>query len=374
MLTHAEDATAMAYNPANLVLVEDPSLVVAATFARMRTKYTSLYGGTTERSSSDIQVLPNLFFAHRMDDRSVLGLALTTPHGQSMEWPRQGAFRYTAPYYAEMRLVNINPTVAYALTDTLSLGIGADFFVSDLDLRQVYPWNPAMPGTADGRARLEGDGTGFGGNIGLGWDVTAQQRVALTYRTSVSVDYEGSARISGMPPPVAAALGRSSDFSTEIPFPETFAAGYGVQLSGPVRLEVYLERLHWSSHDRQTLDLGRYAPLLGDAATIRHDWRDTWTAGMGADWAISEAQILRAGYTFIESPVRERTFSPVLPDGDRHVLSLGWGIALGRHTLDVACAYSYIKDQEIRGNQMPAYDGDYEMTPLLAAVQYGYMF
>jgi long-subunit fatty acid transport protein len=90
----------------------------------------------------------------------------------------------------------------------------------------------------------------------------------------------------------------------------------------------------------------------------------------------SDAWVVRAGYTWLPTPVPDETFMPVLTEGDKHVLGVGAGYRCGRHRLDLAYSYSITEDRKIDPavNPNPAIAGTYEMEPHLASVTYGYQF
>ena len=367
-----DDTSVLSYNPANLTELKSPSAEAAVSFARQQTKF-SAPDGRRATSKDPWQALPDLYAAGPIaGGDGAIGLAVTTPFGQSMEWEKDSALRYLAPYYAKVTLFNFNPAVAWRLGQRVSVGAGADVFVSSLEFRQAFPWAQALgaPGLPDGEVRADTDGTGFGGNAGLTWKVTGHQTLALAYRSRVTVDYDGDLRISGAPP--ARDPGRQ-DFSTRLKFPDSVSAGYGVELTDQWRIEADVEWLGWSANDSQPLQAGRYDPLLG-STSIRNDWKDTVSAGVGTDWTFAPGWIARAGYTWLPSPVPDDTFSPILPDADRHVVSLGVGWRSGRHRVDLAWAYSFYQDRKIRDNQQPGLNGTYELSADLVGVSYACAF
>ena len=83
---------------------------------------------------------------------------------------------------------------------------------------------------------------------------------------------------------------------------------------------------------------------------------------------------MRGGYIFLQSPVPDETFSPILPDADRHVLSVGLGYKHGGHRFDLAYALSLFEDRHITNDQNPAYNGDYSLNANLFGITYGYAF
>jgi long-chain fatty acid transport protein len=191
--------------------------------------------------------------------------------------------------------------------------------------------------------------------------MTDRQRLAFTYRSEVTLDYDGDFEVTPGPHPLV-----DSDFGLEITYPTTIGAGYGIKLTENIRLEANIEWVEWSVNDTQNADLG-----VNGTLSIPQDWDNTITVGVGGDWQFSENWILRAGYVFLESPVPDSTISPTLPDADRHALSMGLGYTVGGHAIDVAYTYSIYED---RSSTTSAYPGTYDIDSNLVGLTYSYSF
>ena len=379
-----EDASAISQNPANLTKLDKPEAEVAVTLIDTKTDYSSPFGSAS--TDDPWKVLPNFFVATPFDTGNyVAGLGVTTPFGQSTVWDQDGAFRYTAPYFAEMKLMNVNPTLAAKLSDKLSIGVGVDVYWSQLDMKQMLPWwmvtgNRLSP---DGVIHLQGEGQGIGGNAAIEFSPVAGQTVALTYRSPVKVDYHGDTDLSEFPAGAQMlGLSPSSDFDSSIEFPASAALGYSVALSRTVRVEADVEWVEFSRYDALTLDAGNNNPLLhqpGDPnpmapLSLRQNWKDTWNFGVGADWDVMPKVTLRAGYMYLKSPVPSETLAPTIPDADQNVITVGAGYHPNRHSFDVAYGLNLIGDRNVAGNQDPAYNGKYETSSQLVSLSYGYTF
>lgn len=376
--TLIDDASATAFNPANLTDVEKTDLLLSITAARSDKDFTAPTGEKAELKEK-WYVMPSAYAAWALEKKGwVAGIGVTTPYGQGSEFKQDSYFRYTAPYFAEMRSVNINPTLTAPLSDSLALGVGLDVLWSDLDLRQIFPWsqvvgNPAAP---DGQARFEGDGVGFGGNLGLTWRVTEKQRVALVYRSAIDVDYEGDFTVSQIPgagTPASFPASPRSDFDTTIKFPNMVAIGYGVELTDSLSVGAEVEWFEWSRYESLTLDAGANASLL-PVPTTPQNWEDTINAGVGASYRLCDTWTARAGYIYLQTPVPDSTMLPVLAENDQHVITVGLGYKDGDNRFDVAYGLGIYEDREIGNNQNPAYNGTYEFQSQLLALSYGRTF
>jgi len=362
------DPSTVALNPANMAMMSSSEGQIAINAVNTRVTFNPADGANSVKSPDNWQFLPNFFgvFPLKENERGMTaGLGLTTPYGQSVEWPEHGALQYSVPYSIRMRLLNVNPAFAMQLTPTLFIGVGADLFLSDLRIERLADNGPAP---ADADITMDGDGHGWGGNIGLTWLMLPGQRIALTYRSTVKVDYSGDTDVSNLDPRLPA----SSGFDTEIKFPNIIAAAYGFEYSEELRFEVDVEWLEYSVNDTMPLDVGAYNPLM--PREIRNDWKDTWTLGISGEWDYSPEWTFRAGYAFLESPIPDETFTPALPDSDRHVLSIGAGWAKGPHAIDLAYSYSIYEDRDISNNQNPALNGNYEFNSFLAGASYNLKF
>ncbi|HPF98684.1 MAG TPA: outer membrane protein transport protein [Kiritimatiellia bacterium] len=374
-----ENATAVEHNPANLMYLEGVEAEVGATFVYAKSDFNSVLG-FSETTENNLKVLPALYFGLPLGEegRFAAGFGLSVPFGQSTEWSESGSMRYLAPYLAELSVVNLNPSFAAKLGDKILIGIGADLYSSTFNMQQVYPWSAVVGAPVrDGEAEIESTGEGLGGNIGVTWEITKSQRLAATYRSAVTVDYDGDFRVDNIPadqiPAALSFIRSSSSFGTEITFPAIAALGYAFKVGESLWLEADVEWIEFSQYDTLKFDAGRDTALLPQTEYVQ-DWDDSWTFGFGADWGVTKAVTLRAGYMFIESPIPDETLAPTLPDADRHVLSVGAGYTHGKHTFDVGYAYSIFDERDIDVNVNPAYVGSYDLSSQLFNLSYTYTF
>jgi long-chain fatty acid transport protein len=375
-IAHIEDVSAISHNPANLTFIQSPGLSLTPTFVYIRAEYESPQG---HRASTikPWKFLPNLFVAAPFaENRWAAGFGITTPYGLSHEWKQDGAFadpshwRYQAPYFTQLQTLNFTPALATRL-GPLRFGAALDAYWAELSVRQFYPW--FLFGGSEGVAQFKGDGFGFGGRAGITWELTQRQRVALTYRSPATIDYTGHFRISNIPETAPPGIQPSSRFESKITFPTILAAGYGLEITDHIRLEVNVEWLEFSKFDHLPLDLGNNpVPLI--PSSIPQNWKNTFTAGLGGDWRFAPGWSLRASYQFYESPVPDRTFSPTIPDANQHVFTTGVGYQSKNHGFEFAYGGIFYDDRNISGNINPAFDGAYNITVHLFALAYNYSF
>ena len=364
-----KDASAMAVNPANIAGIEQPDLIASLTLIHTESEFDSAFGSA--KTDDPWKTLPNLFFAFPIEPgRMALGVGLTTPFGQSTVWKKDSILRYSAPYEAELTVVNVNPTFAIRVNERSAIGIGLNVFSGELKFRQFLPWsqvvgNPAAP---DGLMKFDADGSGVGVNVGVAYNLTDRQQVGLTYRSPVKVEMEGDFRVDNIPDLSLAAP--KTDFDTEVEFPAIAAFGYGIQLDDRLHVGADVEWIEFSRFDALPIDIGVNNALL-PSPSIPQNWKDTWTFGASAEYRLDDAWSVRGGYKFMESPIPSSTLAPTLPDADRHLLTAGIGYRSGAHRVDAAYAYSIFDDRTASGSPDPTLNGSYELSSHLFVITYG---
>ena len=357
-----EDASAVAINPANLVDVKR-SLQFSLTSIYGESKLSTPFGSSRTKNSCDF--LPNIFgVTPLLDGTVVAGAGLSTPFGQSVEWPQSSPLARSS-YYSRMRVVDLGLSLATRVTECISIGGGMDLYWSDIDLRSTTHGVASVPG---GRVvKLTGDGTAIGGNIGMTWQMTEKQRLALTYRLPFRVTYEGDTDIyaPGVP---------SSEFETEIDFPAIAVIGYGIQLTDTLRLATDVEWVQFSNVDSLPMDYGMYNrnPAFATRRKIEQNWNDIWTVGMSAAWQITDVLTLRGTYKYMPSPIPDETLAPSLPDADYHLVGAGFGWHSKYHSIDVSYMYNFAQDRKVlTGGIVPT---SYKINSQLLSMTYRWCF
>lgn len=362
-IVHVDDPSAVAQNPANL-----------AEFKELRTysSYTLVYpevefeggDGRRDATTKKDKHIPSFFAAIplKTEHPLVFGFSMSSPWGQSTVWPEDGALRGAVPFRAELMTLNMQPTLATRLGDRLLVAAGVDVMYSELSFRQWLPFGA--------RVGLDGDGVGIGANAAVTLILTEAQRLALTYRSPMKVDYSGDTKVDGVTGPLAPASG----FDSEIDFPSMAVLGYGVSFCEKWRLGLDVEWIEFSRFDALPLELGVNSGAGIFPPEIPQNWNDVWTYGLGLDYRVNTAWILRAGWVYLETPIPSDTMAPTLTDDDRHVVSVGAGYRMKNgDAIDVAYAYSEY-DRTVSGNGIPAYDGNYQAQIHLFQVSYNYLF
>ena len=372
-LAFIDDASAVWHNPANLTLLPAWEASFEPTFIHHEATYSGPAG--TAQTRDPWKFLPALFVGGPVSDKVAAGLGITVPYGLAVkwDWDQAGILKYQAPHFVDLKTINVNPTLAFRLGEKVSLAVGADVMWSELQLRQAYSWanlyqNPLLP---DGELRARGDGVGLSGNAGLSVDLWDGHRAAFTARFPMKVSYEGHFSASNVPLGPSARL----DFQSQIDFPTVLGFGYGIRLTDKIRVEANVEWIQFSRF--QELELGvdpMLAGALGLPTAYAQDWRNTFTFGVGGDWAFAENWKFRLSYQHYQTPVPDRTFSPTIPDSAQNVVTVGLGYRVGAHRFDLAYSRVFYEDRTISPLDNGLFAGRYEISAHLVSLAYGLQF
>jgi long-chain fatty acid transport protein len=308
-------------------------------------------GGTTASDPLTANAEPNLAFALPLNGRWSLGLAATTPFGFITDVESTSWMRYQA---LKLRMVDIDlqPTVAFRATDWLDLGLGLDAAYGDIHMTTALP--NLSPQLSDGTSVVRGHGWNLGWIAGARLRPNERITLGVSYRSRIEHHLGGQVDTEGLLGPLAAGNGPSPSvtrFTT--PWIVTIAARW--RATDRWTFQAQVKRTGWSAFDTIHVDRAG-APPQGRQTT-----RDTTSAALGAEYAISRRWTARAGVQFDPQAIAN---SPILADGDRLILAVGATLQpTPRLSLDAAAAYVSYKTSSIKADAT-AFGGTPLATPI----------
>jgi long-chain fatty acid transport protein len=300
---------------------------------------------------------PHLYYVQPINDTWKFGLGIMAPFGLVTEWenPDQFAGRFISTK-ASLEVIDINPTIGWQITPNFGLGLGFLGRVSAVELNRNVPFNnPFTQRIVDiGRIELEGDfSEGYGFNAGILHKVNPSFSWGLSYRSQITVDYEGDARLTQISTGNAqldALIASRTPFNRDLPvetsidFPDQASLGLAFSVTPNLLIETDFNWTGWSSFQEVEIDFtGGATNSLADQ-TIREDWEDANNYRLGLRWNASPTSQWRLGYVFDETPQPEEAISPLLPDADRNGFTLGYGHT-GAIGFDLSVMYLDFKER-----------------------------
>jgi long-chain fatty acid transport protein len=387
----ADDPSMLFHNPGGLAFVEDSAIAGGLTYIQALEadfRGANPFPGEGYQAEQELlsEGLPHAYYVAPINRTWKWGVALNAPFGLVTEWkdPANFAGRYISTR-AALRVVDVAPTLGWRLTDRFGIGFAPVFRFSDVELeRRVPAVNPFTQRVVDVAAlSLESDiDSGYGFNVGMLHRTTDRFSWGLSYRSKVEVEYGGDARLRQIPTGNAQFDGlvrgslpfdRDLPVETKIEFPDMASLGFAYRLTPSLLVETDINWTGWSSFDEVPIDFtGGATNSLPDSEIAEH-WKDASNYRVGLRWTRAGSEV-RLGYVFDESPQPEEAVSPLLPDADRHGITIGYGKTGQGFVWDVALMYLMFEDRT-RGRSFEGesdFFGEYSTQAVLLGVTLGW--
>lgn len=349
-----DDLSNAFYNPAGLTLKEGTQIQVSGYLIDGESRFdaeaganNTVFGGgalvipnTGENDDgATFAVVPNIYFTMDLTEKLKYGFSITAPFGLATDYDRDWVGRYQAKE-SELKTVNINPSLAYKVSDSFSIGAGLIAEYAEATLSQALSNGPGMP---DGFSEVKGDDWSYGWNVGVMYHPTPDFRAGIGYRSKISHELDGDDNdITGVP-----VLGGnfSADASARATLPETIHAGIYKEFANKWGLSVGIRWTRWNR--LQEIIVVTDSPFVPDGI-LELNWDNTYSANIGIDYYYSDKWTFRAGYMFDESPTNDTDRTPRIPDEDRNWLAIGASYHPNENLqLDIGFTHILVDDAEI---------------------------
>ena len=333
-----DDASVIASNPAAMVLLEDewsmssgvsaifPEVEVFGTFdppapAPPGFKMPAIGGNVANDAA-----IPYFYIAKRLNEHLVLGFGSYTTVGLETNYP-VGFAASSLGDFSQLVSFNLNPSLAWQVSEAWSIGVGFDALYADGTLSSSL-------GGVTPLLDLAGDDWGYGFNAGVLFKPGANTRLGLHYRSAIDLELEGRAISSVVP-----FFNGPAVLATELPDTVEFSAVHDM---GAWSLHGDVMWTNWSKFQQ-------LAPVIIGSPVqpppTREDWKDSWRFALGTTWRATETWTFRAGVAYDNTPVPEGNRTLRIPDADRLWVTAGfsWDF-LPCWTLDVGYAHIFAED------------------------------
>lgn len=344
MIGRADDASAVAYNPAGITQLEGTQTMIGMSVVAPGGKVQTPGESTTIKSN--YWTPPHAFLTRQMSDKAWLGLGLYTRFGLGTEFPDGWPGEYNN-LFTSVKSLSFNPNLAYKLTDSLSLAVGGEVMWFDF-------YQKKMVGRPLGgmEAEVDGDSFGFGGNVALHYKPNDTWAIGATYKSRVKQTIKGDATFNRSP--VATALGYFNNTSAEgdLTLPDSFGLGVMFKPHEKLSLEANAIYTLWSTYDKLEITydnaLTPGAPT-GDAkvSSTSKEWKDVWRFQVGAEYSLNDLIDLRLGYVFDQIPDTDEYADYMTPTNDRHIVTTGIGFSGEKISLDISYSYLWFDERSI---------------------------
>jgi len=414
----ADDWSAMYWNPAGLAFGKGFSVGLSTEFITPVVGYTAGHikvGAESKQFSTtvdeEVKNEEKTFFVpsggiYYSTGKYAFGLGVWAPFGLGAKWDMLHTSSYNKNYPEfdyddDLQIIDIHPSFAYKINDKLSVGLGVSVIMAEIVIQKPnftpnpYVFNPALAQIAAAiqatgalnsqfnhlltDTKLEGDGMGFGFNIGASLqyynDVDLDGTVnAKTYFADLATAH--GAIQAGVKPTLdqmvagglltqdqygvmlnyysGLAMDKTKDQKVKADMPLPMRAGIGVAYTGVpnLLLSADLAFTQWSAWD--VIEINDEDG--NKVSELAEKWEDGIRLGLGMEYTLPIMK-LRLGYYSEPQAAVAETMTPSIPDFNRrHSIGLGVCVPLGPVAFSASYEKIMVGDAEITEWQ-PTTDG-----------------
>lgn len=377
----ADDASTIFFNPAGLTRLSGKQLVVATHAIRPSIKFTNTgstaaslqtLGGSSGDAGAWVLV-PNAYFAAEISPKLKAGVGLNAPFGLQTQYSANWMGRFQA-INSSIKTINLNPSLAYEVNDTLSIGAGLNYQQITGELTNSVNYSAAAGGALgaglEGVGTLTGSDSAWGYNLGSLFKISPQTRIGVAYRSRINFNLKGTAIFANRPPALNAALPNQA-VTLAITMPESFSASVFHQIDDKWDVMADATMTGWSSFQQLNVLKANGASL---SPATPENWHDTWRIAVGGNYHYSEQWTSRMGLAFDQSPVPDAFRTARMPDANRFQISLGGQYKPGHDSaIDFGYSHLFVNAASIADLQGAAKGnlvGSYQNSADILSVQY----
>jgi long-chain fatty acid transport protein len=347
------DLSSMFWNPATMTQV--PGLQVESVLSGIMPSAThsvtsgtfAAFGGAGD--SGNDALVPAGYASWQVNSNLWLGLSINSPFGLSVSFPDRWAGR-TYGGDTSLKTYNATPSVAYQITNWLSVGAGVQFQYAKADLASGMPVDGFLvpPGLTN-QASITGNGWGYGFTAGVTITPTPTTTIGVGYRSAINQEINGTLTLPPGPvynPPFST----PGSVSTTLNLPAVLTLGVRQKLAPQWTALGTFEWTNWSRIGTSDIMQANGAPATigGVAVKLPFQYSDGWFLSLGAEYQWNPQLAVRGGIGFEKSPITDGVRTPRLPDNDRLWLSLGATYQLTpKVSFDLAYSHIFVKDTSV---------------------------
>ncbi|MEA3278030.1 MAG: outer membrane protein transport protein [Pseudomonadota bacterium] len=273
--------------------------------------------GDNGGNAGEVAPVPSFFYVRPLSDRVRFGFSLTGPLGGGVDYGSDFVGRY-AIRDVTLIGVGITPSLAYKVTDKLSVGAGVSAIYTAMNqsiaIRQGAP-DPAL----DGRVDFEDlSDWGFQGILGLTYEFSDRLLLGVVYRSEADTDLEGDVKFENLRIPLPAMP--PSDVEISWTNPQWLEAGLRYRLNDETALFFNLGWQEWSKFSQNVLSFDN-----DRVTTLDRNWDDTWHAGIAVAHELSASSVVSLGLSYDSSPVKDADRTLDFPLDETWKLSAAYG-------------------------------------------------
>ncbi|MFA4916551.1 MAG: outer membrane protein transport protein [Syntrophales bacterium] len=386
-----DDTTVMNTNPAAISKIDgrrvDMNLEMMFPFFPFQNKDAT---GSSTLNDTDgkhpIYLIPSAGFAyHKKDSPWYFGIGMFNEGGTGsdygtlrvdnrfLEMLPAGTLDFSnTEYFSQFGYMKVAPTVAYKITDTITIGVSPQVGYSMMQMKMPFFMDQAGGGPMGNQpnglldtlfnADMDGQAWSISGKVGILYNFQNMYGFGLAYTTPADINLKGDAtmiapiaQMGGMIPVQTRMTG---DFDMKIGWPQSVKAGMFMRMKqlGGMLVAVDVEWLNWSEYYDEIPVKLTSVTMNGTAQpdqefTMKTNWKDQWVFKIGMEYPATEHFKLRMGYAYGKNPVPPEGLLIIMNPSVEHHITGGLGYEVGSNfEFNMAMIYGFNKDIQVENS------------------------
>jgi long-chain fatty acid transport protein len=224
-------------------------------------------------------------------DRLKLGVSVQNFFGLALEWDNDWVGRYEVTSAALMA-PQLQPTVAYKVSNWLSIGAGAGLTLGVL--RDEAKVNNLDPNLGDGRLKYDATDFAVQGNFGVMIEPSDKTRIGLRYLTETDLDFKARIYLSGVGPAIADATKDIGKVDLKMKMPQALMAGIFHQFNDQWAFLGSVGWDDWSQFERIHVKVDG----TGINRVVHGKFDDVWHFGVAAQYQYTPKWMFSGGFSY----------------------------------------------------------------------------
>lgn len=336
----ADNPSAIYYNPAGITQLDGQNLRVGIYAVSPGLDYTSP-SGVKARANSDFQPVPQIYYTYAFTNMPIsVGLGIYAPYGLALDWGNNTPFN-TLAESGKLVYLSFNPVVAWKLSRTLSVAMGPTINYSQASFKRAIGFTPGD------QFRMSGDGAGGGFNAGILWQPHPMVSLGVNYRSQTKINYQGTSEAYPYFPTTAS--------SASIIFPEYVVAGISFRPTTNWNLECDVDWTDWNSVKQILFENTSFGNV-----PLTLNYKSSFIYEFGVTRQLGKGYFASVGYIYAENASPDQNFTPLIPDANLSLGSIGFGHHGKRWDWALAYHFGYNGGRTVQNDVNPQADGTYK--------------
>lgn len=326
-----DDGSLEYYNAAQVTDIKHQQISVGGVVIPMSVKFNgtvSVLDTPSTGRSNEVNFVPNFHYILPMTRKLFFTFGVTTPFGLETDYDNSdatGEMTFAAAK-TKMLTININPSIAYKVTNWFSVAAGFDALYGEADYSSSITGNGAFTNSLNG--------WGFGYNLGTWFKfhlVKSQAtRLGVSYRSSIRVDASGPSKY----------VGRQTTANAKLNLPSTTMISLYQPINDKFAMMASAFYTKWNVFSDLIMNNTAFS-AGGYNLVVHENYRNTWNFAMGAHLKVTPTLTWKVGGGYDQTPTRTGYRDVRLPDVSRWAASTGlrWKAS---HALALEVGYTHL--------------------------------